>query len=205
MKFFIGDQEKEFFHLNGLLAIESVFSSEEIDAVQEEMRMKVISHGPKDLALHGGAIQKFLFSKKLAQVAFELAGAGPLRYGYDLFFMRSAPPEALFTSVSPIEIGVCIALDGESTEQKNPLIPFTLRQEDLLLQKGSVVFFSPSTLFSLKSSTMRADARYLLLVYSGVRAQYLYQPNDPYTHDLKRLGYVFGDRLKSVTHPTLYK
>lgn len=28
--------------------------------------------------------------------------------------------------------------------------------------------------------------------------------NDPFTHDLKKMGYVFGDRLRDDTHPVLH-
>jgi hypothetical protein len=205
MKFFVDDKEKEFFKQNGLLGIEEIFSPEEIDLLRREVEKKVFLHEVKDLALSGGEIQKILFSKKMAQVAFELAGKSPLRYGYDLFFRCSSAPKALSPSISPLLICACIPLESDETIEEHKPVPFILHQEDLYLPKGAVLFFAPNVLFSLSSSQAAPDPSYLLFVYSGLRAQYTYQVGDPFTHDLKRLGYVFGDRLKSATHPILYR
>ncbi|MDX8430262.1 MAG: hypothetical protein SNF33_00395 [Candidatus Algichlamydia australiensis] len=43
-----------------------------------------------------------------------------------------------------------------------------------------------------------------IIGYTTRKAVVKYHPNDPFTGELKNLGYASGDRLKSETHPILY-
>lgn len=200
MKLFVGDEEKEFFKQNGLLAVEDLFSVEEIDSLKADVKKKVSLGVTKDIALTGGRSRELLFSKKLAQVAFELVGRIPLRYGYDLFFGGVSAPNGISRSITPVHIGVCLPLESHEGSQQSTVVPHTLRNEDLALKKGSVLFFLPEVTFSLSPSNVSC----IFLFYVGARAQYTFEPEDPFTHDLKKLGYVFGDRVTSETHPMLY-
>jgi hypothetical protein len=47
--------------------------------------------------------------------------------------------------------------------------------------------------------------KFLLFLYAEEDALYTLNPLDPHTHALKRMGYVFGDRLKETTHPHLIR
>lgn len=207
MKFFVADKEKEFFAEKGLLLLEDIFSPHEIDDLRLAAEAHAQSGGFKDLALleKCGQARDILFSPKLAQLAFTLSGGSFLRYGYDFFFRLSAPPQGLFLSVSPLTIGACVALESTEEGETPPVIPFTLRNNDLPMTKGSVLFFSPKTAFSLEATPLSIERSFLLLLYAGRKAQYTFQPDDPHTHDLKRLGYVFGDNLHVATHPFLYR
>ena len=206
MKFFVEDRDREFFQKNGLFLVEDVFSEEEIELIRLGAETQVLSGSMKDLALSKGKVQEVLFSKKLAQIAFALAGEITLRYGYDMFFRLSEPPMQLSTAVDPLVIGACIALESGEDSSLPEVAPFTLRNEDLPRAKGSVLFFSPKVSLSFSPLSRKTGNRsFLLLLYAGAQAQYLYHPEDPHTHDLKRIGYVFGDRLKGESHPFLYQ
>lgn len=204
MKIFVGDEEKEFFKKNGLILFEGVLSEEEVDTLRvatEGVSCEKTSR--KDMAMADNRIAKVLFSKKVASIAFELSGKHALRYAYDQFFSSSLLPHKLSTSISPLRIGVCIALDSQEEGVKEDIISFKMRCSDLPTRKGDVLFFVPEVELGIESSM--CSGSFFFLLYASDRAMYIFQPDDPYTHDVKRLGYVFGDRVKEETHPVLYR
>lgn len=60
---------------------------------------------------------------------------------------------------------------------------------------GSGIFLSPTT------PLLENDS--FLIVYCESTTVYQLNSEDPYTHSLKRLGYVFGDRVRNDTHPLI--
>ena len=83
-------------------------------------------------------------------------------------------------------------------EDQTTLIP-------LPRKAGSGIFFSPNLPLSLDYLTETPHTSQLLIAYTEDIALYTRNTNDPHTHALKKLDYVFGDRLLSTTHPLLYK
>ncbi len=69
------------------------------------------------------------------------------------------------------------------------------------LQSGVTTFYSPQ--FPIDFTTLRAP--YLFIVFATDKARYQLRDTDPCTHQLKRLGYGFGDLITEVTHPLIVK
>lgn len=70
---------------------------------------------------------------------------------------------------------------------------------------GSGLFFFPNVPLSFDYLLETPGISQLLIVYTKETALYIHNPMDPHTHALKKLGYVFGDRLRSSTHPIVYQ
>ncbi|QLH36192.1 MAG: hypothetical protein HWD61_08680 [Parachlamydiaceae bacterium] len=45
----------------------------------------------------------------------------------------------------------------------------------------------------------------MLLAFADFRTVYILNENDPHTHTLKHLGYVFGDKLSDKLNPIVYR
>lgn len=70
---------------------------------------------------------------------------------------------------------------------------------------GSAVFFTPEKLIDYSELISNQTARYLMIVYTHPKSIYYLQENDPQTHALKGLGYVFGDRLNDKLNPIVIR
>ena len=115
-------------------------------------------------------------NRRLAEVAAELTGVRPLRLGWTKVVTAGELNLKEMGSVQGIAAGVIIK------------------------PTGSAIFFSAEHTFSLAEE---GENGYLLIAYAGPGAVYVFNERDPDTHALKREGYVFGDRLREETHPTL--
>jgi len=71
----------------------------------------------------------------------------------------------------------------------------------ILLPDGSGYFVTPTCL--LVDLNLNLELDYFLIAYAGHNACYIYNKRDPFTHNLKELGYAFGDNLQAKFHPIL--
>ena len=70
---------------------------------------------------------------------------------------------------------------------------------------GNCTFVSSEMVIPFQELQERTGQRFLLITYTEKTALYTLDPKDPHTHNLKQLGYVFGDRLADAYHPILFR
>ena len=134
----------------------------------------------RDLWRKNPQIKKITLSSKFAEIAASLAKKNSLRLAYDerLPAHFQAPhPLGETTCLKHLSISLLLILSGEKA--------------------GNGIFFLPDVYVP------SADDAFLI-TYCEPRTMYLLDKSDPHVHDLKKLGYVFGDLLRSETHPILY-
>lgn len=67
---------------------------------------------------------------------------------------------------------------------------------------GSGVFLKHTTPLNLDIE--QAEGPFLLIVYCSPQARYLHNKADPFTHDVKKEHFAFGDVLSNQHHPLLH-
>ena len=171
-------------------------------------------------------IKKVVLRPRLAEIAASLMKKRQLRIAYDQVFgtpnspldpekLKSMPP--LFhkhtslgqtSSFQSVVCGLMLHLSSSSipTQQSNLSIEEDLTSLIPLPRKaGSGIFFTPDIPLSLEYLFETPNQHQLLIVYCEDKSLYRHEKSDPHTHALKKLGYVFGDRLKNTTHPVVYR
>lgn len=68
--------------------------------------------------------------------------------------------------------------------------------------KGALILNEQATV--INTSTPFECEEGLVIAFCDRITVYVRNDNDPFTHDLKKMGYVFGDRLRDDTHPLLH-
>ena len=224
MRYCLDHDETNCFEKNGFVLLKELFSSDKVQKVlasyqsffrehkdvleyqKREARGGMIpSFYARDSALHSQELRRLLFSKAIGHIAGHLSMKKKLRYGGDWLWQGNKMPwsaseepfslESCFC-VKPIAIACLIALTDGSPQEK-PFLPE---------KAGDALFFSSHLVYpwnDLKENG--AGQKFLLMVYAEEDAAYMPNPLDPHTHDLKRVGYVFHDRLKETTHPHIIR
>lgn len=218
MKFTLDKKSLETFNKDHLLEIEGFYSDDkllilnkEIDKLlldeKKELREEKMLFG-RDLFRKSEVLKKALQLPLLGQIIYELISVKPLRLAFDQLLQASNNsfdverastflnhPETLEkgTSINELVLGVMIPLNA-----KESMLPFSG-------EPGRVVFFGPEIPIPYDFLKNRLADRYLLMAFSTLHAQYLYNEKDPQNHYLKRLGYIYGDRLKDSIHPIVYR
>ncbi len=205
----LSKDQNAFFEKNGYLELEGFFSPRSIEMVRKKLLH--FFHGAKwDKAAftktlfetgHGIYIkekemQKSLSFTRLAAIASSLAYQPTVRYVSDQLcaqpFMLGESPLQEANSVKGALIGCFISLGSLEIEES-----------ETTLSKGSVIFYRINGPVPEALQTY-ANTAFWFILFGGMNLQYLYNEKDFHTHDLKKLGYVFGDSLKQKTHPILY-
>jgi hypothetical protein len=168
-------------------------------------------------------LHKFVTQVHFAEIAAELIEKKPLRLGYDqLFparsqtaFMQETPlayPRFLEQTASletvsclqGVACGFLLALGIEETSSSTKEVSF--EGPDIFPnQPGSIIFFQPHLAVNWSHLYAHRGQRFYLIVYTFASAHYQLNPQDPHTHALKRLGYVFNDKLNDKLHPIVYR
>lgn len=182
---------------------------------------KIYSHG-RDLWRSKPTLQKLITQNRFAELAAELIEKRPLRLGYDqLFPARQQKPfseEAALVysqfleqitslqTVSCVQGVICgfmIALGNQEGVSKEKV---SLEGIDIFPSKpGNVIFFQPNVPINWNDLYSHLGQRFYMVVYTQVHAHYQLEPLDPHTHSLKRLGYIFNDKLKDALNPIIYR
>lgn len=219
MKYTLMREQRRTFARAAAVEFEQLLSQEvrqhlaqEIEAVVSERRKRALPALPsqecRDLSRESVSIRKALYATALAEIARELAGPRVLRFAYDQLYVSPTDPLpargntrytlAEASCVSRLAGAFLFCLEGEYNG---------LREEGDLFpcKAGNATFFSPHVPWHAQAYMMRPQQKFLLLAYAEDRSQYILQPRDVHTHALKRLGYVFGDRLSEKWHPTLVR
>lgn len=227
MKFSIAKEHKDFFEKEGWIEFEEIVTDAQINqfnqaidqALNKRLNRKLdkvsqeeIFAAGRDLSREHDALRKLVTQPRLAEIASSLVEKKPLRLGYDQLLPAFTP--SLFHDLEPQSYEKFINLAGnlEAVSSVNNVAAGVIiclgpksDEEPLLFNKGHVVFFNPQAPLALVRLKSHPGQRYLLIVYTEKVSNYILQPEDPHTHDLKKLDYVFNDKLSDKTHPIVHR
>ncbi len=217
-RFKIAGSHREFFQKNGYIELESVLTLEEISQLSSaadkllEKRLsdqiefksaEELYRAGHDLWREDETLRKKILSHPFAEIGAELFKKSPLHIAYDqLFRTGSKPglpnklPSTLneISSIYPLAGALLIHLSGPATPSE--LIPS---------QHENVIYLSSEMTIPWELFFQLPHQSYLLIAYAIPTSVYVLQKKDPHTHGLKKLGYVFGDRVKHDHHPIIYR
>lgn len=218
MKFTLDKSSLETFNKTRMLELEGLYSPEKVREINREIdalipkdkigfREEIMKFG-RDLTRKSESFKRAIGFNRLGEIAYELISVRPLRLAFDQVivaasnsfdeqrattFLNDTGSLNQKSGINEIVLGVIIALNA-----KEENLPFAGTE-------GRAVFFGPDIPIPFEFLKNRLADRYLLIAFSTVHAQYLYNDNDPQNHYLKKEGFVYGDRLKDSTHPIIYR
>jgi hypothetical protein len=193
-----------------------------VHSLQKASPEKLFAHG-RDLWRDNSFLQKWISQTQFGEIAAELMMKKPLRLGYDQFLPQSqekslspqketlSPIYSTFlqknlslqevSCLSEVACAVVVALNSSENLQKeansNDAFPH---------KKGNIVFLQPSSSIDWSALPKYHEEQDLyMFVYTFSYSNYLLQPQDPHTHQLKRLGYIFNDKLSNKLHPIILR
>lgn len=209
MKFALSKEHKRFFREEGSIEFEGLFSPISIDFDSDPEGCFLAG---RDLFRQNRSLRTLVTKRQIASVAAELCQTAPLRIAFDQLIVTSNCPkpdsfqssafETLthqptslkdLSSFQGLRIGLILCL-----ESVNAL-------EGLPTRAGSGLFVAPDHILPFDKLYDSSPNTYLLVGFCENRTVYISKKRDPHNHCLKQLGYVFGDRLKESTHPTVVK
>ncbi|MBS0656307.1 MAG: hypothetical protein JSR46_11065 [Verrucomicrobia bacterium] len=217
MKYAITKEQRFFFDTHLFIEFEELLSKSDrelllrgvekefgapIDTIAQE---EIFLRG-RDIAMRQSGLRKALFTPGLGQIAQELTGQKRLRFGFDQLYstLLTKPDLTIFSQLEEescirgLACAIMICLKGEAQEENKAdqgIDPFPSKP-------GSGIFFLPSVVCNPHALQAHPNQLFLLLAWAKSKAQYVFAPRDPHTHDLKKLGFVFGDSLTEKYHPT---
>jgi hypothetical protein len=218
MRFKIAGAHREFFQKNGYIELESVLTPQEVEIlsssadalIQNRLSDTLEFRSPKelyrvshDLWRDDKTLQKKILSHTFAEIGAELFKKETLHIAYDqLLRTGSTPgfpnqtPSTLneTSSIFPLAGALLIHLSGSRILSE--LVPS---------QPENVVYLSPEIILPWELFFQQPHQSYLLISYATPQSIYVLQKKDPHTHGLKKLGYVFGDRVMHSQHPIVFR
>lgn len=224
MKFSINSEQRNFFRKNGIIEFENLLSKEKVENLKRgfeeilvELVPNLIKASPKEIFLKGrdlfrksAKVKKEITHHRLLALLFELVQEKPIRLGFDQvfppfnenfyseFFLKKKSFES-FSSVQNLLCLLNICIQGEGP-------PPDLQEGDPFPSKpGNGIFFAPTYEVDFEKLNLHKDQTFLLIGFTQQHSQYLYMPEDPQCHILKKIGYVFGDHLDDSLHPVIFR
>ncbi len=182
MKYSISREQQFFFEQKRYIEFDGLLSDAEQKSLFEAV--KNTQNKMRDLSYISEPIKTITHMSRLAKLASELTHVRHLRFGFDQILQT---PQGIANFASEVCITGLVCLLYISIDPKDSNCLFALATVDTA------------------ELPLNPEKSYFVVGWATSRAQYILQPKDLYTHELKRLGYVFGDRLKEEWHPTLIR
>jgi len=211
MHFAIERQHLEFFHRNKYIEFENLLTQKEVNILTQELTTNGCTY---DIWRNNPVMKNIILCPGFAEIAFSLTKVRPIRIAFDQSFFSTKNPIPFFQQtlslydISSIQGIICgcmlhlspsfITQPSHTRNNSSALVPLTQKE-------GNGIFFAPSLPLSFDYLIHIPHIVQLLIVYGSDKSVYIYQKTQPQTHALKKLGYIFGDRLKDSTHPILLK
>lgn len=214
MRFFLTDDQKEFFQKHRFLEIEGLLPLAkliQIEKLSEETLTKRLGskNSPLEIFLQGydlwrdnKELKEILHKRSFIKIIADLFNTFPLRIAFDQYLKASslAPPiqatwalEEL-SCIKPLAGSVLIPLSFSKPLKSH--FPFPQKIGNILCLAPDYPIPWP-LLFALE------DLKLLLVSFAPEKALYQAEIRDPHQHALKKWGYVFGDNLHHQHHPLL--
>lgn len=178
----------------------------------------------RDVWRSSSILQTFVAQTRFAEIAAELIEKKTVRLGYDQFFPPHQATPYLQKSPSiyshfleqttsleevsclrGVACGLLVALGGEENDVHLEQQVSSEGIDVFTIRPGNVIFFRPAVLVNWSRLYAYPGQRFYMIVYVAASAYYQLQPRDPHTHALKRLGYVFNDKLSDKLNPIIYR
>ncbi len=182
VKYSISREQHFFFEQSQYIEFDGLISAVERKKLFDVLKKH--NAAARDLSHVSQPVKAVTHMTRLAKLASELTRVDHLRFGFDQLL---CPPITL----ANVQEEVCIS----------GLICLLFLPVDN--EEGHGIFALPSA--QIAELPLDLEKKYFLIAWAEERAQYILQPKDPHTHELKKHGYVFGDRLKTQWHPTLIR
>jgi len=203
MKYQISANQRHFFDTNHWIEFEELITKTD----QEKLLKAIQKHAScKDLCRDIAEVRDVLFAPKFSAIAGLLCQKTPLRYGFDELYCESSHTLAFSClsnerAVSGLELAMMLCLEGssEADSEENEHMHIFCKKE------RNAIFFTPTASCDPKAFLRHRNQTYLLFAWASRDALYLYNQKDPNLHELKKLGYVFGDKVREKTHPILWR
>jgi hypothetical protein len=181
MRYTITSSHLNFFRKEGQITFEDLYSSIEIVSLKALLdQARTVTKTGRDLHRDHPTLLSDLHTSRLGQLAAGLFEKKRLRISFTQY-------GAVSEGVIPIEQITSM------TETCGGCI--------IDLQTGVTTFYSAQ--FPIDFGAIQDP--YLLVVFATDKARYRLLESDPYTHQLKRMGYGFGDQITEETHPLIVK
>lgn len=176
-------------------------------------------HG-RDLWRSSDELRKWTCQPRFAEIAAELVEKKPIRLGYDQLFPALYPTQSMvkqavytpfihqsthletISCLKGLVCGLMFCLSSPETSAA-PQLPEGI--DIFPRQPGYATFIHPHVLFNFHHLFQHLGQRFYLIVYTQALAHYYFQPQDPHTHQLKHLGYIFNDKLSDKLNPIVYR
>ncbi len=176
-----------------------------------------------DLWRANPALQKLVSQARFTEIAAELLETRTLRLGCDQIFpSREQKPflnETLqvyshfLEEVASLEaisclkgiacgVMICLGAKGEAEKPHTDSIDVI---DVFPKSRCHVIFFQASAQVNWNRLYSHLGQTFYLVVFTNLHAHYQLEPRDPHTHTLKRLGYIFNDKLNDRLHPIIYR
>ncbi|HSW86618.1 MAG TPA: hypothetical protein VLG49_03865 [Rhabdochlamydiaceae bacterium] len=227
MRFVTASDHRFFFTQHRFLEIEDLISVQEAEKIKLnvqailEKRLKIdplkltraspieLFKAGRDVWREAPFIKKVISKSKIGTIASELFNETPLRLAYDQLFLSNNVSSSFFERPSALQHNSCLKriVGGLMLRISDDPMPLP-KTEDFCpfpQKMGSGIFLSPEIQLSFKPFFQTSNHSLLLIVYCSDKTIYTLEKNDLFTHVLKKQGYVFGDHLRSTTHPILYR
>lgn len=201
MRFAITGQQKSYYNLHRFIEFEDLISEDMAKEVARAIRSSKIS---RDLWRESPVIERLSLSKKIAEIAAQLNNKKKLRIAYDQTVQPGMALESglvlkQMSCFQKIIGGALIFIDVATPSEEIPEeLSFIPRKT------GNAIFFVPDVPLDFTPLIASKDALCLLIVYCNDNAIYVRETRDNFTHECKKLGYGFGDKLSNRTHPIVF-
>lgn len=216
MKFAISLDQRDHLRKSGFIPFlkllkqeELVLLNEGIEHVLDREKKKTTSFSflGRDLWRQSTEVKRVVFSKRLAELAFDLLQKKPLRLAFDRFLFKEDCKEGPTASEL---YGDGLSLQAHSS-MTNLLGVFFLclgkrvSFDTWSLEAGDGFFAVSSTAIPEELLKAIQESQFFAIGYVDTFSQYLHEDRDLEVHFLKSLGYVFGDKLNDQLHPILLR
>lgn len=183
MKYSISREQQFFFEQQHYIEFDELLTPGEQKSLVEATKKIVLD--TRDLSHTTPLVKEITHCHRLAKLASELTRVRFLRFGFDQVL---CPPVAIGNlhnevCIQGLMCALFICLDGDAV--------------------GRGIFAQATA--DLATLPLDPEKRYFVIGWAEEKALYRLEPKDLHTHQLKKLGYVFGDRLKEQWHPTLIR
>lgn len=216
MKFSIELKQRHFFRENNAIEFERIFSEQDLYGMNTSIKEIFYKAKATDFFLEGHdlfrrseAVKKAITSSRLCSLIYELLEQKPLRLGFDQLFppiktsyLDYYPEKLPFSELSAVKNLHCLLFINLSGEGKPPVFE---EGDPFPSKPGNTVLLLPKYAIDFNKLSERMNQTFLLVGYTLNFSQYLFVEKDPHCHQLKRLGYVFGDKLRDNEHPIILR
>jgi hypothetical protein len=206
------------------LSLQLRIPSEKLRTINAE-RQFIKGH---DLWRTNESLKKSGCYSRFAETASDLLDVKPIRLGYDQFFPNPENREKFkneeeiyppflennytlhqISSLQGLLCGLMLCINGDSPGDTVEGDKQSFQSVDPIdifsTTKGNGIFFKPDVPINFSKLLTIKKCQYLLITYTQATTVYVLQETDPFSHQLKHLGYGFGDRLSDKQNPVLYR